>query len=77
MNGGYWDLSFFSFVGRDTMDFLNKDCPEADATKLSTLQGNGKENRLRAYEKEIEEKPNLDASQPLRLPAVERCSNLH
>ena len=53
---GYWDLSFFSFVGRDTMDFLNKDCPEADATKLSSLQGTGKENRLRAYEKEIEEK---------------------
>ena len=56
MNGGYWDLSFFSFVGRDTMDFLNKDCPEADATKLSSLQGSGNENRLRAYEKEIEEK---------------------
>ena len=53
---GYWDLSFFSFVGRDTMDFLNKDFPEADATKLSSLQGNGKKNRLRAYEKEIEEK---------------------
>ena len=54
---GYWDLSFFSFVGRDTMDFLNKDCPEADATKLSSLQGTGKEkeNRIRAFEKEIAE----------------------
>ena len=38
------------------MDFLNKDSPEEDAIKLSIFQGAGKENCLRAYEKEIEEK---------------------
>ncbi len=37
------------------MDFLNKDCPEGDETKLNSLQGAEKENRLRAYEKEIAE----------------------
>ncbi len=40
---------------RDTMDFLNKDCPKANANKLSSLQEAGKENCLRAYEKEIKE----------------------
>jgi hypothetical protein len=53
---GYWDLSFFSFVGRDTMDFLNKEIPEIDQAKLDDLRATGKENRARTYEKEIEEK---------------------
>ena len=53
---GYWDLIFFSFVGRDTMDFLNKEIPEIDQAKLDDLRATGKENRARTYEKEIEEK---------------------
>ena len=41
---GYWDLSFFSFVGRDNMDFLNKEIPEIDQAKLDDLRASGKEN---------------------------------
>jgi hypothetical protein len=52
----YWDLSFFSFVGRDTMDFLNVECPVIDQAKLDTLRAAGKENVIRTYEKEFETK---------------------
>jgi uncharacterized membrane protein YgcG len=53
---GCWDLSFFSFVGRDTMDFLNVECPVIDQAKLDTLRAAGKENVIRTYEKEFETK---------------------
>ena len=35
----YWDLSF---VGRVTMDFLNKEIPEIDQAKLDDLRASGK-----------------------------------
>ena len=34
---GYWDLSFFSFVGRDTMDFLNEKILEIEQTSDPTI----------------------------------------
>jgi hypothetical protein len=61
---GYWDLSFSSFVGKDTMDFLDMPCPVIDEAKLASLRdrslslrGPGTDtSRSRAYEKEVKDK---------------------